>query len=53
MITRSGTNTVHGAAYEFLRNTDTSANSFFNNSSGVPAASTRPERFRRGRRRAD
>ena len=36
MITRSGTNTVHGAAYEFLRNTDTSANSFFNNASGVP-----------------
>jgi hypothetical protein len=36
MITRSGTNTVHGAAYEFLRNTATSANSFFNNSSGVP-----------------
>jgi hypothetical protein len=35
MVTRSGTNTVHGSAYEFLRNTDTSANSFFNNSAGV------------------
>lgn len=35
MITKSGTNTVHGSLYEYLRNTDTSANSFFNNSSGV------------------
>ena len=36
MITKSGTNTIHGSLYEFLRNTDTSANSFFNNASGVP-----------------
>src|SRR3984957_16203497 len=35
MISRGGTNTVHGAAYEYLRNTDTSANSFFNNAAGV------------------
>lgn len=35
LITRSGTNTLHGTAYEFLRNTDTSANSFFNNASKV------------------
>ena len=27
---------VHGALYEYLRNTDTSANTFFNNSAGVP-----------------
>ena len=38
MITRSGTNIVHGSAYEFLRNSLTSANSFFNNSAGVPVA---------------
>ena len=38
MITRSGTNTLHGSAYEYLRNTDTSANSFFNNAAGVPRA---------------
>jgi hypothetical protein len=38
LVTRGGTNTVHGAAYEYLRNTDTSANSFFNNTSGVPRA---------------
>lgn len=35
MVTKSGTNTVHGSAYEYIRNTDTSANSFFNNSSGI------------------
>jgi hypothetical protein len=35
LITKSGTNTLHGAAYEYLRNTDTSANSFFNNAAGV------------------
>ena len=38
LITRGGTNAVHGTVYEFLRNTDTSANSFFNNASGVPRA---------------
>jgi len=32
MITRGGTNMFHGSAYEYHRNTLTSANSFFNNS---------------------
>ncbi len=32
MITRSGTNQLHGALYEYNRNTVTSANDFFNNS---------------------
>jgi Carboxypeptidase regulatory-like domain len=36
LVTKSGTNLFHGALYEYLRNTDTSANSFFNNSAGVP-----------------
>ncbi len=35
MITKSGTNSTHGSAYEFIRNTDTSANSFFNNAAGI------------------
>lgn len=35
MVTKGGTNTVHGSLYEYLRNTDTSANSFFNNSANV------------------
>src|SRR6202034_2431876 len=38
LITKGGTNTVHGAFYEYLRNTDTSANSFFNNASKVARA---------------
>ena len=32
LITRSGSNLFHGSAYEYHRNTATSANSFFNNS---------------------
>jgi hypothetical protein len=36
LITRSGTNEFHGSAYEYHRNTATSANSFFNNSTIDP-----------------
>ena len=36
LVTKTGTNSVHGSAYEYLRNTSTSANSFFNNAAGVP-----------------
>jgi Carboxypeptidase regulatory-like domain/TonB dependent receptor len=35
MVTRSGTNQYHGAAFDYLRNTDLNANDFFNNSSGT------------------
>jgi len=35
MVTRGGTNDLHGALYEYHRNTLTTANSFFNNASGV------------------
>ncbi|MCS6951602.1 MAG: carboxypeptidase-like regulatory domain-containing protein [Bryobacterales bacterium] len=35
MVTRSGTNELHGALYDYHRNTKTAANSFFNNLSGV------------------
>jgi hypothetical protein len=35
LITKSGTNEVHGSLYEHHRNTATAANSFFNNQSGV------------------
>src|SRR5262249_4571837 len=31
LVTKSGSNEVHGSAYEFLRNTLTSSNLFFNN----------------------
>lgn len=36
MITRSGTNSFHGEAYDFIRNTITDANNWFNDASGVP-----------------
>ena len=35
LVTKSGTNELHGSLYEFHRNTVTAANTFFNNSSGV------------------
>jgi hypothetical protein len=36
LITKSGTNQIHGSLYEYNRNTATSANTWFNNQSGVP-----------------
>ena len=38
LVTKSGTNDWHGAAYEYHRNTVTAANTFFNNTAGVPRA---------------
>lgn len=35
MATKSGTNSLHGTAYEYLRNKVLNANDFFNNRSGV------------------
>jgi len=36
IVTKSGTNQFHGAAYEFNRTAATEANTFFNNKNGVP-----------------
>jgi carboxypeptidase family protein len=36
LITKSGSNQFHASAYEFHRNTITSANDWFNNAAGVP-----------------
>jgi hypothetical protein len=44
MVTRSGTNVFHGSAYEYHRNTATSANSFFNNSTINPLTGKALER---------
>jgi len=36
VVTKSGTNRIHGDAFEFLRNTDLNANNFFLNLTGQP-----------------
>jgi hypothetical protein len=36
LVTKSGTNLLHGSLYEYNRNTATSANTWFNNQAGVP-----------------
>ena len=35
-VSKSGTNQLHGSAYEFLRNNDFDANNFFNNLGNIP-----------------
>ena len=36
LVTKSGTNSLHGSLYEYRRGTETAANTFFNNLSGIP-----------------
>jgi len=36
LTTKSGTNEIHGEAYEYLRNKALNANTFFNNRAGIP-----------------
>ena len=45
MVYKSGTNQLHGAAFEFLRNSKLDANNFFANRNGVPRGSFRRNQF--------
>ena len=45
LVFKSGTNIVHGSAFEFLRNSATDANDFFANSRGIPLASFKRNQF--------
>jgi len=45
LVLKSGTNELHGSAYEFLRNEAFAANDFFSNQRGAPRSRTRYNRF--------
>ena len=45
VVSRSGTSTFHGSAYDYLRNGDFNANSFFNNQAGLPVDPLRRNQF--------
>ncbi len=51
VITRSGTRDIHGGVYEFFRNDDLNANSFFNNRLAVRRPPVALQRLRQYRRR--
>ena len=45
MVTKSGTNVVHGSAFEFLRNSILDANNLFANRAGIPLTSFKRNQF--------
>ena len=45
MVTPSGTNTFRGSVFEFNRDSDLSANSFFNNRTGTPKSALKRNQF--------
>ena len=45
MIYKSGTNTLHGSVFEFLRNSDLDANSFYSNLNGVALPNFKRNQF--------
>ena len=53
LVTRSGTNSVNGTLYEFLRNTALDSNSYFNKLQGLPKEVLRRNQFGGGAGRTD
>jgi len=45
LVTKSGTNQLHGSAYEYNRNTVTAANSWFNDRAGIPVTALNRNQF--------
>ena len=45
LVTRSGTNSINGTVYEFLRNTALDSNSYFNKRQGLPKEVLRRNQF--------
>jgi hypothetical protein len=45
VVTRSGTNQIHGSAFDFLRNSALNANAFFSNRAGRPIVASRRNQF--------
>src|SRR5581483_10327743 len=45
LVYKSGTNTLHGSAFEYLRNSVLDANNFFSNANGVPLGSFKRNQF--------
>ncbi|HEX5229622.1 MAG TPA: carboxypeptidase regulatory-like domain-containing protein [Bryobacteraceae bacterium] len=45
VVTKSGTNQLHGTAYDYARNTAFDANDFFNNEQGLPTSVLRRQQF--------
>ena len=50
-VSKSGTNQLHGSAYEYLRNTKLDANAWFSNATKTARPRLQAERLRRQRRR--